>query len=237
MASATASLPLGAQQRRGRVFVALAAVAWSTAGILQRELTVGVGMQVGGRALFAVLGLLGYVAVVERGAVLRAFHAVGRAGLAVAALMAIASGSFIVALNHASVANILFMQALSPVLAAVFGMLVGEPVSRRTWLAMAVALGGVGLMVGGPFGPTARRTSASTDDGNVAGTKQRKCIRFHRVDIGGHFRWVVARTRTIRSSYEDHHVELRWKCVVRKGSGLIGFDGLHGFDLCLFNWH
>jgi drug/metabolite transporter (DMT)-like permease len=135
--------------------VALAAVAWSSAGILQRELTVGVGMQVGGRALFAVLGLLGYVAVVERGAVLRAFHAVGRAGLAVAALMAIASGSFIVALNHASVANILFMQALSPVLAAVFGMLVGEPVSRRTWLAMAVALGGVGLMVGGPGRPHA----------------------------------------------------------------------------------
>jgi drug/metabolite transporter (DMT)-like permease len=155
MASATASLPLGAQQRRGRTFVALAAVAWSSAGILQRELTVGVGMQVGGRAFFAVLGLLGYVAVVERGAVLRAFHAVGRAGLAVAALMAIASGSFIVALNHASVANILFMQALSPVLAAVFGMLVGEPVSRRTWVAMAVALGGVGLMVGGPGRPNA----------------------------------------------------------------------------------
>src|SRR6266849_1773365 len=155
MASATASLPLGAQQRRGRTFVALAAVAWSSAGILQRELTVGVGMQVGGRALFAVLGLLAYVAVVERGAVLRAFHAVGRAGLAVAALMAIASGSFIVALNHASVANILFMQALSPVLAAVFGMLVGEPVSRRTWLAMAVALGGVALMVGGPGRPHA----------------------------------------------------------------------------------
>ncbi len=155
VASATASLPLGAQQRRGRTFVALAAVAWSSAGILQRELTVGVGMQVGGRALFAVLGLLAYVAVVERGAVLRAFHAVGRAGLAVAALMAIASGSFIVALNHASVANILFMQALSPVLAAVFGMLVGEPVSRRTWLAMAVALGGVALMVGGPGRPHA----------------------------------------------------------------------------------
>lgn len=155
MASATASLPLGAQQRRGRTFVALAAVAWSTAGILQRELTVGVAMQVAGRALFAVLGLVAYVAVVERGAVLRAFHAVGRAGLAVAALMAIASGSFIVALNHASVANILFMQALSPVLAAVFGMLVGEPVSRRTWLAMAVALGGVALMVGGPGRPNA----------------------------------------------------------------------------------
>jgi drug/metabolite transporter (DMT)-like permease len=47
------------------------------------------------------------------------------------------------------------MQALAPVLAAVFGMLVGEPVSRRTWLAMAVAIGGVVLMVGGPGRPQA----------------------------------------------------------------------------------
>jgi drug/metabolite transporter (DMT)-like permease len=155
MASATASLPLGAQQRRGRVFVALAAIAWSTAGILQRELSVDIGTQVAGRALFAVLGLLAYVAVAERGAVFRAFHAVGRAGLAIAALMAVSSGSFIIALNHASVANILFMQALAPVLAAVFGMLLGEPVSRRTWLAMAVAIGGVVLMVGGPGRPHA----------------------------------------------------------------------------------
>src|SRR5712692_5110829 len=117
MASATASLPLGAQTRRGRSFVALAAVAWSTAGILQRELSVGIGTQVAGRALFAVLGLLAYVGVAERGAVLRAFRSVGRGGLAIAALMAISSGSFIVALNHSSVANVLFMQALAPILA------------------------------------------------------------------------------------------------------------------------
>jgi drug/metabolite transporter (DMT)-like permease len=154
-ATATASLPLGAQTRRGRSFVALAAVAWSTAGILQRELSVGIGTQVAGRALFAVLGLLAYLAVAERGAVLHAFRAIGRAGIAVTVLLAVSSGSFIVALNHASVANILFMQALAPVLAAAFGMLVGEPVSRRTWLAMVVAIGGVVLMVGGPGRPHA----------------------------------------------------------------------------------
>jgi drug/metabolite transporter (DMT)-like permease len=70
-------------------------------------------------------------------------------------LIAVASASFITALNHSSVANVLFMQAFAPVLAAVFGMLVGEPVSRRTWLAMAVAIGGVALMVGGPGRPHA----------------------------------------------------------------------------------
>jgi drug/metabolite transporter (DMT)-like permease len=143
-----------AQHRRGRAMVALAAVAWSTAGILQRELSVGVATQLAGRALFAVLGLLAYVAVAEHGAVARAFRSVCRAGLALAGLMAVSSGSFIVALNHSSVANVLFMQALAPILAAVLGMLLDEPVSRRTWAAMAIALAGVGLMVGGPGHPS-----------------------------------------------------------------------------------
>jgi drug/metabolite transporter (DMT)-like permease len=155
MATATASLPHPTQVRRGRAFVALAAVAWSTAGILQRELSVGISTQLAGRALFAVAGLLLYIAFAERGAVLPAFRAIGRGGLAIAALMAISSGSFIIALNHSTVANILFMQALAPVLAAVLGTLVGESVGRRTWLAMAVALAGVGVMVGGPSRPSA----------------------------------------------------------------------------------
>src|SRR5690348_486312 len=155
MATATADLPLRAQVRRGRVFVALAAVAWSTAGILQRELGVGVATQLAGRAFFAVLGLLAYIAFAERGAIARAFRAIGRGGLAIGGLMAVSSGSFIIALNHSTVANILFMQALAPVLAAVLGTFVGETVGRRTWIAMAVALAGVGVMVGGPSRPSA----------------------------------------------------------------------------------
>lgn len=161
MASASVPVDLAAQHRRGRLFVALAAVAWSTAGLFQRELSVNIGTQLAGRALFAVLGLLAYVAIAERGAVLRAFRAIGPGGLAVAALMAVSSGSFIVALNYTSVANVLFMQALAPVLAAVLGTFVGEPVSRRTWVAMAVALAGVALMVGGPDHPDALGMSLS----------------------------------------------------------------------------
>jgi drug/metabolite transporter (DMT)-like permease len=139
--------------QRGRSFVALAALAWSTAGILQRELTVDIPTQLAGRALFAVLGLLVYVAVVERGDLVRAFRAIGRGGLLIALLLAVSSGSFIISLNHAPVANVLFMQALAPVLAAVLGMLLGESVARRTWLAMAIAIAGVALMVGGPGRP------------------------------------------------------------------------------------
>jgi drug/metabolite transporter (DMT)-like permease len=140
--------------RRGRLFVALAAVAWSTAGLFQRELSVDLATQLAGRALFAMLGIGVFVALTERGRVLASFRATGRAGLAMAALMAGSSGAFIAALNYTSVANVLFMQGLAPVLAAVFGIVVGESVRRRTWIAMAVAVTGVALMVGGPSRPS-----------------------------------------------------------------------------------
>ena len=161
MTTAAVALDLSRQHRRGRLYVALAAVAWSTAGLLQRKLTVDVATQLAGRALFAVLGLLVFVVFAEHGRVLRAFRAIGRGGIAVTVLMAVSSGAFIAALNYTSVANVLFMQALAPVLAAVLGTFVGEPVARRTWVAMAVAIAGVGLMVGGPSHPSAVGLSLS----------------------------------------------------------------------------
>lgn len=149
------------EHQRGRLFVALAAVAWSTAGLFQRGLSVDTATQVAGRAVFAALGLFVFVALAERGGMLSAARAMGLAGAAVVLLLAISSVTFLVALNHATVANVLFMQAISPILAATMGTLVGDPVARRTWVAMAVALGGVALMVGGPGHPGALGLSLS----------------------------------------------------------------------------
>ena len=131
--------------------MALAAVAWSTAGVLQRQLTLDTPTQVLGRAMFAGAALLAYVAVVERGRVLQAFRSIGLAGVAVALCVAIASGSFIAALNHSSVARVLFILAVSPMLAALLARVtLGEPITRRTVLAMALALAGVAVMLGSP---------------------------------------------------------------------------------------
>jgi drug/metabolite transporter (DMT)-like permease len=149
----TAALALDSSQRRrrGQIYVALAAVAWSTAGVLQRQLDLDTATQVFGRAVFAALALLAYVAVVERGRVARAFHSVGLAGVAVALCVATASAGFIAALNHASVARVLFLLAASPVMAALLARVVlGEPITRRTAWAMALALGGITLMLGAP---------------------------------------------------------------------------------------
>ena len=141
---------------RGQLMVALAAVVWSTAGVMQRQLSVGVAVQVGGRAVFAAAAVAVYVAITERGRVVEACRSVGVAGVGFASCVAVASGSFMVALNHASVAQVLFIQAIAPVLAALLGRAVlGERLSARTVIAMAVALLGVGIMVGSPGGGSA----------------------------------------------------------------------------------
>jgi drug/metabolite transporter (DMT)-like permease len=149
--AATVTLEGSRRQRRGQTYVALAAVAWSTAGVLQRQLTLDTATQVSGRAVFAGAALLAYVALVERGRVVQAFRSIGLAGVAIALCIATASGSFIAALNHTSVARVLFIMAISPVLAALLARVtLGEPITRRTVVAMAVALAGLTLMLGAP---------------------------------------------------------------------------------------
>ena len=126
-------------------------MAWSTAGGLQRELSVDTPTQLAGRAFFAFVALTVFVAVTNRGRTVDVFRSMGLAGLGVAVTTAIASGSFIVALNHSTVANVLFLQAVSPIAAALLAWIVlRERITRRAALAMAIALLGVGLMVGGP---------------------------------------------------------------------------------------
>jgi drug/metabolite transporter (DMT)-like permease len=144
---------MSGERRRGQIYIALAAVAWSTAGVLQRELSLSTTTQIAGRAVFAAVTLAVFVGVSMRGDALRAFRSIGRAGLAFAVSTAVASSSFIVALNHTSVANVLFLQAASPIAAALLARLtLGEPISRRAWAAMLVALCGVAIMLGGPGG-------------------------------------------------------------------------------------
>jgi drug/metabolite transporter (DMT)-like permease len=139
------------RRRKGQAAVLVSAVALSTAGVLQRELSLDVTTQIAGRAAFAGVALLAYVAIFEPGSVVSAFRSIGRAGIGLGASMAVANGCFIVALNHTTVARVLVLQAVSPMIAALLGrVLLGELVSLRTWGAMAIALVGVLIMVGGP---------------------------------------------------------------------------------------
>jgi drug/metabolite transporter (DMT)-like permease len=138
----------------GSAYVALAALMWSLAGILQRQLHMNLASQLAGRAIFAFLALLVFIAIAERGQLVRSFRAIGRPGLAIAVLLAISSGAFITALNDTSVANVLIIQALVPLVAALLGRLAGEPVHARTWAAIGVAVAGFAVMAGAPTRPT-----------------------------------------------------------------------------------
>ena len=138
--------------RQGQLAILVAAVAWSTAGLAQRELDASPATQVAGRAVFAAIALFALVVVMERRGTVAAFRSMGRSGVAMAAFLAISSGTFLLALNHTTVANVLFMQAAAPMMAALLGWaLLSERIDGRTWVALALAGAGVVLMAAGSF--------------------------------------------------------------------------------------
>jgi drug/metabolite transporter (DMT)-like permease len=139
--------------RRGQMLVGAAAIAWSTAGPVQRAVDATPPTQVAIRAGFAALALFSYLAWQRGRGAFAAFRTIGGAGLFVAFDLALVSTVFILALDRTSVAHVLLFQAIAPFLAALLAWLVsGELVSRATWLAMAAALAGVAIMVGGSIG-------------------------------------------------------------------------------------
>ena len=145
----------GLEQRRareGQLAIALAAVAWSTAGLAQRQLDATPVTQVAGRAAFAALALFGLVLATERSGTVRAFREMGRWGLAMTVFLGVSSGVFLLSLNYTTVANVLFMQAAAPMMAALLAWLfLRERIDGRTWLSLLLAGAGVVLMAAGSF--------------------------------------------------------------------------------------
>lgn len=136
--------------RTGQTIMVAAAVVWSTAGVLQREIEAEPATQVADRAVFAGLAIFVAIVLTERGQTVSAFSDLGRWGAAAILPWAIASSLFILSLNYTTVANVLFWQATAPMLAALLAWLfLAERIALRTWLAMVIAALGVVLMVGG----------------------------------------------------------------------------------------
>jgi drug/metabolite transporter (DMT)-like permease len=134
----------------GLVYVAAAAVLWSFGGTIARFITTTDSWTtVFWRSFFAVAFLLVYL-VLRNGpkGTVDKFRAMGLPGVAVGTCFAIASASFVVALAHTTVANILLMQAGAPLIAAFLTwVLFRERISVSTWLAIAAVILGVGIMV------------------------------------------------------------------------------------------
>jgi len=133
----------------GVAMVLAAGVCLSFGGLIVRHIEAAdIWLVVFYRSAAFTVTILAFLAVVYRGRVLGPFLAIGREGLVVAVSLGIGSICFILALDLTTVANVVFILSAGPFLTAVLGRLVlGERVHPVTWLAMALALGGIALMV------------------------------------------------------------------------------------------
>lgn len=138
----------------GILLVAGSAVVWSFGGTIARFLQIGDSWTiVFWRSVSAALFLLLFMLVRNgpRGTV-ALFRGMGLAGIGVALCFAVASSSFVIALAHTTVANILLMQAGVPLIAALLAWtLFREKISFATWAAIAAVIAGVAIMVSDSF--------------------------------------------------------------------------------------
>ena len=143
--------------KHGLLFVFAAGVLWSTVGLGIRMIEDAVIWQI---LLYRSISMSIFLYMVIR---LRSgespFLQIRRIGLPVVvaglSLVAAYSGG-IYAIQNTSVANAMLLFATAPFMAAVLGWLVlREPVRAATWIAIAVALGGILIMVSNKTGDVA----------------------------------------------------------------------------------
>ncbi len=137
--------------RRGLLLVALAAVLWSTGGLIVRSLDTDASWTtIFYRSLFASMFLVVFVRRRERTGAVRAFTSMGWPGVVVGACFGLSSIALVVALGMTSVANTLVVMSTTPLVAALLGWAVlRERVRPRTWVAAGATVVGVLVMVSG----------------------------------------------------------------------------------------
>lgn len=145
---------ISTELRLGILLVFGAAFVWSFGGTFGRLLSIEDSWTVVfWRSVWAGLFLMSFM-LLRNGLhdTLVMFRSMGWPGIGVGLCFATASTSFVVALNHTTVANILLIQAGVPLIAALIAwILFRERVSGPTWLAIAVVILGVGVMVSESF--------------------------------------------------------------------------------------
>lgn len=142
-------------ERVGFLLVFLSAVVWSFGGAIDRFIeTPDSWTVVFWRSSWAVAFLLCFMLVRDGGrGTVKLFRSMGIPGIAVATCFAVASSSFVVAITHTTVANVVLMQAGVPLIAALLAFLFfRERVAPATWAAIAAVICGVVIMVSDSLG-------------------------------------------------------------------------------------
>jgi drug/metabolite transporter (DMT)-like permease len=142
-------------ERVGMLLVFLSALFWSFGGTIGRFLDVDDSWTVVfWRSAWATAFLLAYMGWRDgpRGT-LTLFRGMGLPGIAVSLCFAVASTCFVIALGYTTVANIVLMQAGTPLIAALLAwLLFRERVTRATAIAIAAVILGVAIMVSDSLG-------------------------------------------------------------------------------------
>lgn len=123
----------------------------STSGLLLRNLEAASDWQaVFWRGLSLAAAILAIMVWQHRGGALGEFRRIGLLGLLGGAFYGATLVFFVLALSHTTVANTVFTMSATPFFTALLAWLVlGERVGGATAVAIAAALGGIALMVGG----------------------------------------------------------------------------------------
>jgi len=128
--------------------VAGAAIVWSTGGLIVRHVAADTWTIVFWRGFFCALTLLLFLAIRDGRNTIALFRNLGPGGLGVGICFGAASLSFVIALEHTSVATILFLQSASPLVAGVLAWLwLGERMTVTKVLTMLLALVGVAITI------------------------------------------------------------------------------------------
>ena len=137
--------------KRHYVFAITAPVFWSLAGVVVKSLEQATEWQIN---FYRCLSLALFVAAVTliryRRSTLTVLRMGGLKTFMSGVLLSGAMLCNVVALKYTTVAVAVFVMAAAPILAALLGRLfLGEEVRARVWLSIAMAILGIGIMVGG----------------------------------------------------------------------------------------
>ena len=137
--------------RRGVFLVLSAGICWSSMGLGIRLIeTASVWQILFYRSLALAPFLLLVITLRSNGGPFRAIRAAGLSGVIGGGALVVAFSGGILAIQTTTVANAMFLFAAAPFMAAVLGVaILRESVRRATWIAMAVAIAGIAVMVTG----------------------------------------------------------------------------------------
>ena len=141
--------PAARHRSIGIALVVLAGVFWSLQGPTVRMIEVASGPQIiFWRSIGQLVVMLGVVAIVNRGRVLSAFRLAGYRAVAGAFCHAAAGTCFVLAVLHTTVANVVFIMASAPLIAAAGAwLLLRERIESRTLGAMVTAVIGIAVVM------------------------------------------------------------------------------------------